>query len=209
MHPAFSRVDHRPWPLPKRPWLWRQTWESLLFAHWPVPASALRPLVPGWLRVQEYDGSSWVGLVPFTMSGVTFRGMPALPWLSSFAEMNLRLYVEHEGKPGIWFVSLDAERRLAVWGARAAAHLPYFFARMRVHLDGDRVSYDSVRNGAAPVRLSARYAPIGPEQQSRLGSLEHFLTERYCLYTEDRRKRRRSLEIHHPPWPLQPASASF
>src|SRR5262245_20084749 len=117
-HPAFERIDHRPWPLPTAPWIWRQTWHDLLFAHWPVPASALRSLVPDWLTIQEYSGTAWVGLLPFTMTGVTLRGVPSLPAVSHFPEMNLRLYVERDGKPGIWFVSLDAARRSAVYAAR-------------------------------------------------------------------------------------------
>ena len=94
MHPALRRTDHRPWPLPRRPWRWRQRWEDLLFAHWPVPASALRRFIPPALSVQELDGTSWVGLVPFRMTGVMHRPLPDLPWVSAFPELNLRLYSE-------------------------------------------------------------------------------------------------------------------
>jgi len=210
MHPALSRVDHRPWPLPTTPWIWRQTWHALLFAHWPVAVDVVRPFVPPWLRIQQFDGRTWVGLVPFTMTGVTLRGVPSLPILSHFHEMNLRLYVERDDRPGVWFISLDAARRPAVWGARVAAHLPYFYSRMRVDVTADQVvSYSSIRASDPHVRLIGRYAPTGPVFESRRGTLEHFLTERYCLYTEDRRGRARRLEIHHHPWPLQPAEAEF
>src|SRR5262245_21637301 len=117
MHPAFRRTDHRPWPLPTRRWIGRQTWLDLLFAHWPVAADRLRAFVPAGVTIQELDGTSWVGVVPFRMEGVTFRPIPALPGISAFPELNLRLYVEVDDKPGVWFVSLDAANPLAVWAA--------------------------------------------------------------------------------------------
>ena len=129
MHPSLRQTDHRPWPLPPGPWTWRQQWCDLLFAHWPMPVAALRALVPPVLEIQEFDGTSWVGVVPFHMRGVMRRPLPDLPWVSAFAELNLRLYVVHGGRPGVWFVSLDAANPLAVWAARTFFHLPYFHAR--------------------------------------------------------------------------------
>lgn len=209
-HPAFARVDHRPWPLPDRPWIWRQTWHDLLFAHWPVPAAELRPLVPPQLTIGEYGGTSWVGLVPFRMTGVTLRGLPGLPGLSAFPEMNLRLYVERDGRAGVWFISLDAAHALAVWTARHLVHLPYYRARMSVGHEGDLVRYASERRGRGPrVALRATYRPTGPVFAATPGSLAHFLTERYCLFTETRDGTLRRLDIHHAPWPLQPAEAAF
>jgi uncharacterized protein YqjF (DUF2071 family) len=117
-HASFERLGHRPWALPSSPWVWRQSWLDLLFAHWPMDAALLQRLVPAPLKVQEFDGTSWVGLVPFRMAGVMRRPLPDLPWISAFPELNVRLYVEHEGKPGIWFLSLDAANQLAVWAAR-------------------------------------------------------------------------------------------
>jgi uncharacterized protein len=206
MHPAFARIDHLPWPLPRRPWVGRQSWHDLLFAHWPVPAAAVRRLVPAGLEIDEHQGTSWVGVVPFRMTGVTARGLPDLPGLSAFAELNVRLYVVRDGKPGVWFLSLDAASAAAVWTARRFFHLPYFHARMSVSGDGE-IRYASERR-AAPVRFSARYWPTGPASEARPGTLEHFLTERYCLYAQAEDGLRR-LEIHHPPWPLQPAAAEI
>jgi uncharacterized protein YqjF (DUF2071 family) len=123
--------------------------------------------------------------------------------------MNLRLYVERDGKPGVWFISLDAARWPAVWAARQFAHLPYFQSAMRVSVVGEEVMYESIRRGDSRVSLSARYRPTGPVVLSRPGSLEFFLTERYCLYSEDRAGRGWRLEIHHQPWPLQAAAAEF
>jgi uncharacterized protein YqjF (DUF2071 family) len=210
MHPALARTDHRPWPLPAGPWIGRQTWHDLLFAHWPVPAASLRPLVPPSLLIQEHSGTSWVGLVPFRMSGVSARGLPDLPGFSAFPEMNLRLYVEADGKPGVWFVSLDAANRLAVWGARRFFHLPYFFASMDSRDDGQRIHYSSARLGSGRrVAFRGTFGPTSPVFQTAPGTLEHFLTERYCLYTETPSGQIVRAEIHHQPWPLQAAGCDI
>ena len=206
MHAALGRTDHRPWPLPPGPWVTRQTWHDVLFAHWPIAASALRSFVPPAVEVDEFEGTAWVSVLPFRMTGVTARGVPPLPWLSAFPEMNLRFYVSHRGRAGIWFVSLDAARALAVWTARRFFHLPYFHARIRVRADGDRVHYHSRRGGT---ELAATYWPSGVTFEAAPGTLDHFLTERYCLYTTSRRGDLRTLDIHHRPWPLQRASAEF
>jgi uncharacterized protein len=209
MHSAFTRTEHRSWHLPPQPWVWRQTWHHLLFAHWPVPVDVVGRFVPRWLDVQEHSGSTWVGLVPFTMTGVTYRRLPPVPIVSRFHEMNLRVYVERDGKPGIWFISLDAASRFAVWAARRFAHLPYFFSRMHMGIDAGTIRYSARRAGDSEVAFEGSYRPAGQPFESRPGSLEHFLTERYCLYTEDTRAGRWRMEIHHQPWPLQAATAEF
>jgi len=209
-HPAFQRQNHRPWPVPQRAWLFRQTWLDLLFMHWPVDASSLRALVPADLTVQEFEGSSWVGLVPFRMSGVSLRGVPDLPWVSAFPEMNLRLYVERDGKPGVWFISLDATNSAAVLTARTLVHLPYFWSSMHVGHDGERVRYDSRRRfSRSRVDFRGAYWPEGAVQEAVPGTLEHFLTARYCLYARRPDRRLERLEVHHWPWPLQPAAADI
>jgi uncharacterized protein YqjF (DUF2071 family) len=189
----------------------RQSWRDLLFAHWPMPASRLRALVPPAVAIQEFDGTSWVGVVPFRMEGVMARPLPDLPGVSAFAELNLRLYVEIDGKPGVWFVSLDAANRLAVWAARRVFHLPYFHADMDVCEEaGERIRYVSVRRSVGPrVAFRGVYGPTSDVVVARPGSLEHFLTERYCLYTQDRGGEIVRANIHHAPWPLQRATAEF
>lgn len=152
------------------------------------------------------DGVGWIGVVPFLMKGVTRRPLPAVPGLSAFPELNLRTYVRRGDKPGVWFFSLDAANRFAVWTARSLFGLPYVFARMRVTADGDWIRYRSVRlDDPVGLRFEASYRPIGPAFRAERGSLEHWLTERYCLYSTGRDDRLRRAEIHHPPWPLQPA----
>ena len=206
MHAALSRSSHRPWPLPAGEWRWRQSWRDLLFLHWPVPAAALRPLVPAGLELQERDGTAWLGLVPFRMEGVMRRPWPDLPWVSAFPELNVRTYVAHEGKPGVWFLSLDATNALAVWAARRFFYLPYHRARMTLARDGDGFRYFSSRPGAD---FAATYAPISEPYEAAAGSLEHWLTERYCLYAAAPDGSLWRNDVHHHPWPLQAARASI
>jgi uncharacterized protein YqjF (DUF2071 family) len=204
-------IAHRPWPMPHSPWVMRQTWHDLLFAHWPMHTHVLRAKVPRQFPLDLYDDRAWIGIIPFHMTNVAPRGVPALPWISAFPELNVRTYVTVNGKPGVYFFSLDAANPVAVGVARALAHLPYFTAAMEVHLRGEWIEYSSRRtgNGAQPAELKARYRPIGEAQPAPRDSLEHFLTERYCLYTVDGISHPYRLEIHHPPWSLQAAEAEF
>jgi hypothetical protein len=207
----LARTQHRPWPLPRGPWVMFQRWHELCFAHWPVPASALRPLLPHGLELDVFDGSAWLGVVPFRMSGVRLRGTPPLPGLSRFPELNVRTYVRRGERRGVWFFSLDAANRPAVRAARRWFHLPYFDARMECAERGGEVRYRSLRThrGAPPAELVARYAPIAPVELARPGTLEHFLTERYCLFAATPAGELLTGDIHHLPWPLQRASATL
>lgn len=184
-------------------------WHDLLFMHWPVPPDALRPFIPPALALDTFDGIAWLGVVPFRMSGVHPRSVPALPWVSAFPELNLRTYVVLDGKPGVWFFSLDAGNPLAVAAARQSFHLPYYRARMRCVADGDAVEYRSVRThrGFPSGAFTARYRPTGAVYHSQPGALDGWLTERYCLYAANRRGMIWRGDIHHAPWPLQPAEA--
>lgn len=202
MHSALKRLEHRPWPLPLGRWTWRQSWYDLLFAHWPVPASELRRLVPDGLAIQEFEGTSWIGVVPFRMSGVMRRPFPNLPWVSAFPELNVRLYVERDDRPGVWFLSLDAANALAVWAARRYFHLPYFRARMSHLRVGDGFEFRSIRRGAG-LAFSAKYRPTSEVFEAQPGTLESFLVERYCLYAQGRDGGLYRGEVHHHPWPLQ------
>lgn len=205
MHPALRHVSHRPWPLPAEPWIMVQVWHDLLFAHWPVAPEALRALVPAQLPLDTHGGLAWIGVVPFHMSGVRPRWLPPLPALSRFPEMNVRTYVVLDDKPGVYFFSLDAANLPAVWAARAFYHLPYFHARMSASVSGDQVQYSSLRyHGDAQFR--AQYGPTRPVELRKPGTLDHWLTERYCLYTVFAGRVYRA-EIHHCPWPLQDAEA--
>jgi uncharacterized protein YqjF (DUF2071 family) len=183
-----------------------QTWHDLLFAHWPVDPGRLRALVPAPFPLDLFDEQAWIGVVPFHMTNVSPRGVPPLPWLSTFPELNVRTYVRVDDRPGVYFFSLDAGNSLAVHAARALLNMPYHSAAMTVVPLTDGVDYRSSRV-SGPAEFSARYGPTGRVFAAATGSLEHFLMERYCLYNVNRRGAPYRLEIHHPPWPLQPAQA--
>jgi len=206
--PILSSVAHRPWPLPEGPWVLTQRWHNLLFAHWPVAPAALRSLVPQPLVLDTYNAQAWVAVTPFQIAGNRARLLPPLPPTSSFPELNVRTYVTFDGKPGVYFFSLDAGSFLAALGARLGYGLPYFHAAMRIKLEEGGFKYWSRRYGAEAEFL-ARYAPAGNPRNPQRGSLEHFLTERYCLYRVGARGALYRADIHHLPWPLEDATASI
>jgi uncharacterized protein len=185
------------------PWVIAQTWSDLLFAHWRVPPESLR--LPSGLQLDTFDGDAWVGVVPFLISGHRPRAVPPLPGLSRFPELNVRTYALYDGVPGVWFFSLDAASQVAVWSARRTYFLPYYKADMGI-ASGSEVGYRSVRGAS---QFSARYGPSGPVYTSKQGSLDYWLTERYCLYAQTPRGKLLRADIHHVPWPLQPAEASI
>ena len=207
----FKHTAHRPWPLPRGPWIMKQEWHDLLFAHWAVPVETLRPVIPRGLEIDTFGGQAWLGVVPFRMAGVRMRGVPAIPGFSRFPELNVRTYVVRDGKPGVWFFSLDAANAVAVWGARTFFHLPYFLAEMSCAENAGWIRYNSHRKDhkSSPASMRARYRAIGDVFHAHPGSIEHFLAERYCLYTEDEKSRIIRCEIHHPRWPLQSAEAAM
>ena len=187
----------------------RMSWHDLLFAHWPVDRATLRALVPEALELDLHDGTAWLGVVPFRMTRMGPRFLPPIPGLHAFAELNVRCYVVHDGRPGVWFFSLDAAKKLAVRVARRFFHLPYYDARMACVADGEAITYRSERThaGAPPARFVARYVPAGAVYRARAGALDHFLTERYCLYARGGDGRLRRVDVEHAPWPLAPATA--
>ena len=209
-----NEVAHRPWPMPEGPWVMTQSWHDLLFAHWPVAVDRIRAMIPPGLELELYDRQAWLGVIPFHMTNVAPRGVPSLPWVSAFPEINVRTYVRVGDRPGVYFFSLDAGNPLAVTAARALFHLPYYLAEIEVISDSGSVQYWSRRSRADTAQscsadFRARYRAVGPVKTAERGSLDYFLTERYCLYTVDGRFRLRRVDIHHPPWPLQHAEAEF
>jgi uncharacterized protein len=206
--PEIDRIS--PARRPAGPPAGYQHWSNLLFVHWRLPAEVVQPLLPSGLSVDTFDGSAWVGLVPFYKSGVRPRWAPSLPGLSNFCETNVRTYVHRQGKdPGVWFFSLEAANAVAVWLARWRWKLPYFRARMRLTRKGSRVSYRSERRGSSTTRIGCQIE-ITLEGQSSgetavPGTLEHFLVERYQLYTRGPDGRIHSARVHHSPYRIQPA----
>ncbi len=214
-HALTEHTAHRPWPLPARPWVMTMSWCDLLFAHWELPAAQLRPLIPPGLALDTFEDRAFLGVVPFRMESVGPRGLGwlpgRLPGPRAFPELNVRLYVHRDGKPGVFFLSLDATSPLAVWGARRFFHLPYCHAEIALRQAGGWIRFRSLRRDP---RLAAgaflgRYRSRGERLEAPPGSLEHWLTERYCLYAVDHRGTVYRGDIHHLPWPLHAAEAEL
>lgn len=207
----LSVTAHRPFPLTTSPWAMTQTWSDLLFAHWPVAPDRLRDFVPHPLQIDLFDGTAWFGLIPLRMVNVCPRGLPPLPWLSNFLELNVRTYVTYKGKPGVYFFSLDASNPVAVQVARMTYQLPYFRAAMTCQFKGQSIDYASRRTHSAspPLAFQASYQPCAPAALSKPGSIEHFLTERYCLLLADKKGQIYCGDVHHRQWQLQPAEAEI
>ena len=186
-----------------------QRWAKLTFLHWRVAAETLQALLPSSLRIQQFDGSAWLGFVPFSMERVRPWWSPPVPCVSWFLETNVRTYVVDErGVAGVWFFSLDANNRLAVSLARTFWHLPYKLAAMSLSMSG-------MHNNATPARITytglrkefpaAQYEltldlPDAEPKPAQPGTLEHFLVERYLLFAIDRNHRLRTGLVHHQPY---------
>jgi uncharacterized protein len=211
MKDILSETSHRPWPLPRAAWAMTQRWNDLLFAHWPVPAIDLAHLLPPGLVVDTFDGSAWVGVVPFWMDRIRLRGMPLIPGANHFPELNLRTYVRerHSNMAGVYFFSLDAANPAAVAVARTFFKLPYYWAHMKIESKDQReFHYQSTRLLTLDhIRFRARYKSL--QQPSAKGGIETFLTERYCLYTADKHGTVHRGNVHHMPWPLEMAEAEI
>jgi uncharacterized protein YqjF (DUF2071 family) len=188
-----------------------QDWGKLLFMHWRMDEAKLRPLIPERLTIDTFDGSPWIAITPFTMWDIRALPpyLPPVPGLSSMHELNVRTYVHLDNVPGVWFFSLDANSSVAVLAARTFFHLPYYTAEMTLEDEEDAIIYSSTRTQAdAPEAEFDATWKIGETlDYSHPGSLEFFLTERYCLYSAHKQKLYRA-RIFHQPWPLQKASLS-
>lgn len=204
---TLQNTAHRTTPMPTGPWVMTQTWHELLFAHWPLKPEKLRPLIPPVFTLDTFEREAWVGVVPFRMSNVRPRGVPPVPGLSAFPELNVRTYVTVNGIPGVYFFSLDAGNPIAVAIARTVFHLPYFTAVMSCKRIDDTIHYSShrIHHGAPDADYVAMYRPVAPVEYASRDSLIYWFTERYCLYTTDRHGKAFRGDIHHVQWPLQPA----
>ena len=185
-----------------------QSWGKLLFMHWQLPVEALRPLIPQRLEIDTFEDAAWIGVTPFTVWDARPVFTPPLPWVSEFHEINVRTYVHLDGVPGVWFFSLDANSLVAVTAARAFFRLPYYYASISLEQEGETIIYTSRREGGeSSAEFNATWTIGADLPQSKPGSLEFFLTERYCLYTSDEERLYRC-RIFHQPWPLQEAGLS-
>ena len=204
-HSSLQSISHRPWPLPRAPWVMAQTWSNLLFAHWQVPVAQLRELIPPELEIDTFEGSAWIGVVPFELR-IRPRFLPVIPRLAAFPEINVRTYVKANGKAGVWFFSLDATSAVAVRAARWGFNLPYFDARMTCTETDGAIHYDSHRTGTNTVAdFKGLYEPTSDPFFAQPDSLDAWLTERYCLYATSKSGTISRTEVHHAQWPLQHA----
>jgi uncharacterized protein YqjF (DUF2071 family) len=184
-----------------------QVWKDLLFAHWQVPAPAIQTLLPAGLHVECFEGAAWLGIVPFELV-IRHRCAPPLPSAARFPEINVRTYVTDGRRSGVWFFSLDAASRIAVWAARRFFELPYFMAQMKIERDPRGVIYHSSRR-PGKAQFQGSYGPIDPPRTAVAGTLDHFLTERYCLYSANRAGELFRADVHHAPWQLSGAWAKI
>lgn len=189
--------------------LMHQKWGKLLFMHWRVEEELLRPLIPAALEIDTFDGSAWIAIVPFTMWDIRALPpfIPPVPGLSSMHELNVRSYVHLDRVPGVWFFSLDCNSAVAVLGARTFFFLPYFNAKIKLDQQDQTINYSLNRTDEPHTDFRASWTIGERLNNSQPGSLEFFLTERYCLYCERYGEIFRA-RIYHEPWPLQKASLS-
>ena len=216
MQEYLVRTSHSPRPLPTGRWRMTQRWNDLLFVHWPVPAASIAALLPEGLEPDTFQGSAWLGVVPFWLDRIKVRGLPNLPGMRNFPDLNVRTYVRDEftGTQGMYFFSLDATNLLAVALAHTFFNLPYHWAEMHLEQRSEReFSFFSRRRLTShPVIFKARYRGLGPTHklaEGRSGTLEHFLMERSCLFTCNRGGEPVKANLHHVPWPLEEAEAEI
>jgi uncharacterized protein len=189
--------------------LMHQNWGRLLFMHWRIDAALLRPLIPAKLEIDTFDGSGWIAIAPFTMWDIRALPpfFPSVPGLSAMHELNVRTYVHLNRVPGVWFFSLDCNSAAAVLAARTFFFLPYFKADIELEKGDETIDYSLLRTDGLPAEFHALWIIGDSLPYSHPGSLEFFLTERYCLYSERAGELYRS-RIYHEPWPLQKATLS-
>lgn len=200
----LKQTAHRPWPPPNRPWRWSQGWRNLLFCHWAVPGQALRSHVPPSLEIEVIDGTAWVSIVAFHMCTVRPHGLPPFPPVSNFLELNLRTYVRLDDRPGVYFLSIHANNRLAVRVARWFSPLPYVYAQMKGSQGDNSFRFQCIPgNGQTEVTFAANYSPEPELFAACRDSLSEWLLERYCLYVGDSKGRLMKTEVHHEPWAVQ------
>ena len=194
-----SRPDGQP--------LMHQNWGKLLFMHWPINPAKLRPLIPTGLEIDTFDASAWIAIVPFTMWDIRAFPpyVPPVPGLNAMHELNVRTYVYRNGTPGVWFFSLDCNNSAAVFGARTLYYLPYYNAELALKQTGNMIDYSCDRTDQPGATFHASWNIGRPLPMSEPDSLEFFLTERYCLFSEHKGELYQS-RIHHAPWQLQTAT---
>ncbi|RFU65342.1 YqjF family protein [Peribacillus glennii] len=210
MYKEFWEIDHRPYPLPGAPWVMTQVWRDLLFMHYPLAPESVGKYLPGELMLDTFEHKAWVSIIPLRITNMRMRGIPPIPFLHSYLELNVRTYVIHDGIPGIYFFSLDADHPLAVAGASAGTGLPYKRAKMLFHEEGETIKFKSERMTGRGNResLDVAYSAGKTLYEAEPGSLDHWLMERYCMYSFHGGNMLRG-DIHHDKWKVRKATADI
>lgn len=204
-------IAHRPWQLPSKHWIMRQTWSNLFFTHWPIAPEMIRPYIPQSLQIDTFNRYAWVGVVLFVMKGVYPRGLNCISLIRPFPEINVRTYVQFDGKPGIYFLSIDVGDWASCTIAKRWFRLPYFSSDVFFDRKDQNFYFQSNRKGIAntTIKFNGKYIPLPGVFYPQKGTLDHWLTERYCLYSKDQKGNLYCGEIHHRPWPLQNAESEI
>ncbi len=191
------------------PWVCAQRWEQVLFLHWPVSVAEARSLIPpeADVEIDTYDGQAYVSVLSLRMARVHLRDLLPIPDLGDFPELNVRTYVVRDGKPGVWFVSLDVPSHLNAWIGRHVFHLAYDVAGMHMTDTGGHIDFVSDRERGT-AQFSADYTAAAGAAPAAPGSLEQFLAERYCMYTLSHEQRLKRADIEHRPWQLRPVDVN-
>ena len=181
-----------------------QNWDNLLFLHWPIDAGAIRHLIPQALELDTFDGVAWIGLTPFALNHLRLIALPEVPGLGSFLEVNVRTYVHYQGRPGIWFFSLDASKLIPTIAARIAFMLPYFKAEMTINERDGEFQFASRRSGPPSAEMRTHWRTGIRLRAPDPDSLAFFLVERYCLFAGSN-ENLRTTRVYHAPWILEEA----
>ncbi|MCR2821695.1 YqjF family protein [Lederbergia panacisoli] len=206
---VLQATKHRPYPLPSKPWIMKQRWSDVLFTHWPIEPEKLKPFIPSPIEIDTFDGFAWLGVIVFKIDGIYPRGFPPISIRSAFPEINLRTYVKLNGKPGIYFLSLDVDDWTSYTLAKRWLHVPYYPADISFQQKGQSIHFESIRKKHTPIMCKGSYTPISEIFYAENMTLDHFLTERYCFFSHDLKSNIYCLDIHHHQWPLQKADADI
>jgi uncharacterized protein len=201
--------SHRLWSLPPSSWKMTQTWNDLLFTHYPIKLEVLRELVPEVLPLDSFNGVGWIGIVTFRMTGVRLRGLPPVPRTDAFPQVNVRTYINLDGKPGVYFVSLDAANRLAASVARNFFNLPYHYADITMKYNGVGFDFNCNRRSNLQAKWVGNYKPISELFYAPKGTFDEWMAERYCFYTVNNKGVPLRCDVLHQPWLLQNAEAEI
>lgn len=210
MYKEFNEIDHRPLPLLLSPWMLTQVWNDLLFMHYPVSAESVSQFVPSALELDTFENKAWISIIPLRITNMRLRGIPPIPFMHSYLELNVRTYVIHQGIPGIYFFSLDADHLLVVAGARRATGLPYNPAKMFYEKTGETFRFKSelIQSHSISGKLDVAYQPGQILYEPIPGTLDHWLLERYSMYSFRGGNMLRG-DIHHDKWKVTRAKAAI